>query len=576
MSYVPAPDNRQPGLLSGSRAILALILGVTALVYAGTLQFGFTYDDTPQIVTNPRISSWSYLPKYFTEHVWAQISASGTYYRPLFLLWLRLNHALFGVQNPFPWHLTTVLLHLLAVTLVFRLLIKTFSLEVAGIATFVFALHPGHVESVAWISGCTEPLMTCALVGAILCWTNRRNSRGALWLAASWLLCLASLLIKETAVLLPVLIFVYSLFEDRESPRFDAYKRAVLNTLPFAVITVAELMVRARVLRGGVADEPHPAMQTLLTVPSAISFYIQHLFWPVKLSPFYGLELMQKFSAVVVIPAALVALCAVALLLVLAFRSRTLLIAVAWLVLPVLPALIGIRLFDSNDIVHDRYLYLSTIGLGLLLGLAISRLPAAGTEIFRLPRAQFACIALIAIAIAAGTALEIRPWSNNLALFLRGVDVAPNSTPAYSHLAFEVYKRGDAADAERLYKHAVALGPNDWPANFGLAMIEMRMSNWNEADRFFQRAIEISPSVSNGSYLLQARVRVEMQHYDAAEKSVREAIDNWPNIASQHLLLAQILTKQGRIEEARSEYQKELTLNPTSTEARMGLAEIGQ
>ncbi len=576
MPLESASEDRRPILLSGSRAVLALILGLTALVYAGTLRFGFTYDDTPQIVTNPRIASWSYLPNYFTQHVWAQVSASGTYYRPLFLLWLRLNHAVFGVSNPLPWHVTTVVLHLLAVALVFRLLLKTFSLEVAGIATLVFALHPGHVESVAWISGCTEPLMTCALVGALICWLNRGKPHGSVWLMTSWLLCLFSLLIKETAILLPILVFLYSLYENREYPRLESYKRALLSALPFALITLVELMVRSRVLRGGVADEPHPALQTLLTIPSAIAFYIQHLFWPVKLSPFYGLELMQKFSAAVVVPAALVALCALVLLVFLALRSRSLLIAVAWLTLPVLPALIGIRLFDSNDIVHDRYLYLSTIGLGILLGLAISRIPASEANYFGVPRGQFACIALVGLAGAVGTAREIQPWANNLTLFLRAVEVAPNSAPAFSHLAFEVYKRGDSANAERLYKHAVALDPKDWPATFGLAVIEMRMSNWPEADRFFQRAIELKPLVSNGTYLLQAQVRVEMQHYDAAEQSVRAAIANWPDVAGQHLLMAQILAKQNRTTEARSEFQKELALNPGSTEARMGLAEIGQ
>ena len=91
------------------RFILGIILSITAITYLGTLRFVFAYDDIHQIVANPFIKSWQYVPQYFITSVWKQLSPlfPGNYYRPLFLVWLRLNHAAFGLHE-MGWHLTAV------------------------------------------------------------------------------------------------------------------------------------------------------------------------------------------------------------------------------------------------------------------------------------------------------------------------------------------------------------------------------------------------------------------------------------------------------------------------------------
>ncbi len=97
----------------------ALVGGLVCLVYVATLGFQFVYDDAFQILDNSWLS-WHYIPQYFTRHVWAFSGVSGMYWRPLFLLWLLAQHALFGA-NPAGWHAATVLLHALAAMLVYVL-----------------------------------------------------------------------------------------------------------------------------------------------------------------------------------------------------------------------------------------------------------------------------------------------------------------------------------------------------------------------------------------------------------------------------------------------------------------------
>src|SRR4051812_26647900 len=90
---------------------LTAVLGATFVAYVWTLHFGFVYDDLGQIVGNPLIQSWRFLPDYFRGNVWMQQSAVGNYFRPLFLTWLLLNHTFFAL-HPMFWHMTNVAAHL--------------------------------------------------------------------------------------------------------------------------------------------------------------------------------------------------------------------------------------------------------------------------------------------------------------------------------------------------------------------------------------------------------------------------------------------------------------------------------
>src|SRR3954469_12777117 len=115
------PEN-QPSrsLLEQRWAVPAILAGAVAIVYAGTLFFGFVYDDSFQIVDNTWLTSARYIPRFFTSHVWAFAGISGVYWRPLFLLWFLVQRTMFGVA-PAGWHAATVLMHAGATLLVYAL-----------------------------------------------------------------------------------------------------------------------------------------------------------------------------------------------------------------------------------------------------------------------------------------------------------------------------------------------------------------------------------------------------------------------------------------------------------------------
>src|ERR1019366_7525636 len=152
----------------------AAIMFATFLAYVDMLALGFVFDDHVLIVTNDSIRSWRYFPSYFTSHIWSfrYPHLLANYYRPLFLTWLRLNHALFEL-HPWGWHLTSVLAHVAVTYLVYRLaLLLTRDRWVAVVAGAIFGLHPVHAEAVADITTIQEPLSTFFILAAVLAFAS--------------------------------------------------------------------------------------------------------------------------------------------------------------------------------------------------------------------------------------------------------------------------------------------------------------------------------------------------------------------------------------------------------------------
>ena len=315
---------------------IAAVLVLTFAVYIPTLRYQFVHDDRGQIVENSAVHSWRFVPSYFTSQVWAGVMPGelGNYYRPLFLLWLRINHAAFGT-HAWGWHLTTVLAHVLTTLLAYVLALSLgVSEDAALVAALVFGLHPAHIEAVAWISGATEPLLGVLLIPSFLSYVRwRRTSRRNRRLASVVLFALA-LGEKETAMILPGLLLAYDwIFSsghpcprchendsppqpeegwgvvgagtttrpttpDPSLPRrgisarndslFQSSSAALRRIWPFLLVIALYLPARFYALKAlSHPVTPISKAQLAFTWPSLICFWIRHLILPVGLITFY-------------------------------------------------------------------------------------------------------------------------------------------------------------------------------------------------------------------------------------------------------------------------------------------------
>ena len=197
--------------------LLALLLLLAILPYANTLQNGFVYDDNNEVLTNPYIRSFAHVGDIFSTRILAHLGARGAtnYYRPISIFGFLICYKLFGLL-PYGFHLANLLLHALIVCVLFGLTQRLFQDQwLAFAAAAIFALHPIHTESVAWVSGVTDLDLAVFYLGTFWFFLASARPQGArsewmqLGMVGSFILALLS---KEQAVTLPLTAMIYEHF----------------------------------------------------------------------------------------------------------------------------------------------------------------------------------------------------------------------------------------------------------------------------------------------------------------------------------------------------------------------------
>ena len=575
---------RIAGWLTPQRFLLLLVLFSTFIVYGGTLEFGFVYDDHELIVENAYVHSWAYLRHYFREPMWGQFSSIGiqNYYRPLLDVWLRINHVLFGVRS-WGWHLTSVLAHIAATWLVYAL-VRRLTNEgwTAILAGMIFGLHPAHTEAVAWISGVAEPLAALCLIPAFLCYLRQRERTGKSpgWLAASLLLYALAMLAKETALVLPLVVFGYdwlyrpgAMGQSRWGSFMERVRGALFSTLPYLALTAAYLLVRVKVI-GGLSHvmTPLPFSTMIFTWPSLLWFYIQHLLWPVGLSEFYDTPYVRDPDLRhFVLPLAGLAVVAVGLRWY-SKRRREVAFASAWLLLPLLPVL-NIRAFPIGEVAHDRYLYLPSVGFAMIVAFALRQLRWGPAKLLGQPAIQVISAGLLAGMLGFGTAYGSLIWASDLALSYRGVAAAPHNARAWNNLGRAWGDRGLFDQAAKHFTKAVELEPGLWDANYNLAFLYSQQGEYKEAERYLERATRIDPFDSR-AFMLQGTVKTRLGRLEEAAAAFARAIELSPEAAGYHFQLGMVYKMEGNLPAALKEFRSELEHPPENAAAREQIKEI--
>jgi protein O-mannosyl-transferase len=513
------PDSRH------SLLIVAGLLLITFLVHARAIGYGFCVsDDAQQIVANPTLQ-WEYAPSYFVKDVWDNPQAQyRKYYRPLFLLWLLINFKLFGLHPAF-WHLAVIALHSVVVLMVYRLGLRLMGDELtAAAAALLFAVHPLHVESVAWISGVTEPLSAVFFLGAFLLYLRWRGTHARETMMLCALMTLLALLVKETAVALPLLIALYEwLFPSVPANMPNARMAAVANAAGPAFGAAAVYAgLRLYAMHHTVVANNDPA-KVFMTWPLLVWEYARMTFWPVSLAMFYDVRILKQ-PTVGQFWLPLLFLIGCAALLAFAFqRNKLAAFLGCWWLLPIVPALIGAFTFVAADVVHDRYTYLSSVSFVLLLAWGLSRVPRSGLQMLSLPVEPVVLVLALALGWGLLTVRQTQVWENGVTLFARSVEVSPNNVRARNLLANQYFKTGDVTRAVALYDSSLRLEPNLWETNFALGVTLSLSGQLPQGETYLRRACALDPK-NFQSYLTLADLLRAENRTDEARLILRDGL----------------------------------------------------
>jgi hypothetical protein len=514
------------------------VAGVFA-VYSPALNFQFILDDH-HFLNDPRLQSPGHVWEYFTTYVWAQTAgAPASFFRPVFILWLRLNFILCAM-SPWGWHLLSTAKHVAVAILLGLLVWKLLRDHVAVLLSAgLFALHPAQTESVAWVT-VPDPLMAAAMLGCLLlclkstdgfgveatggktaAGKTARKSRGGsqsklsprLWLTAAAMACLAGLMAKETAIVLPVMICALAFINmlgDSQTVRLQTrVLHSLKQTTPFFLATLFYLIIRSKALGGRLSTATqHLSWSTvMMSWPSTLWFYLKVLLWPVHSYAFADSIPATTLSFRGVFLPALEVACALALTATLGLwiwhRAQSLppreasgvryalLIALLLLVLPILPALY-LNALNPGDFLHGRYTYLPSAGMALLLATAWHL-----AETWR-PSLLLAASSLI-IAFTVLTLKQEMAWRDDLTVFTVAHQIAPRNQPVALNLArtrvqaaLDLDQSGRCDEALPMFEQVTQQYPQDWFAWAGLGDCQVQLNDLPKAEQSLSRAAELS------------------------------------------------------------------------------------
>jgi Flp pilus assembly protein TadD len=542
-------------------ALIAALL-ISGAVYIQTALFEFAYDDFGQIVGNSRIKAWHFAGSYFTSHVWAQSNAHAMYYRPVFMLWLAANYWLFGL-DPFYWHLAAVVLHLSSCLLLYFLVCRLAQDKwVAVVTVLLFGLHPAHVESVAWISGATEPLLAILWLGSLLCYLKYRDlGRGhGWWWAASLALALAAALAKETALVIPAIVFSYEwTFHQPRATRRAKVASAWRAAWPYACVSFAFLVMRALALGSVTPAHTKAALiSVLLGWPEVIAFYCLQTLFPFRMSVFHNLVTVAhpgfgNFVAPIILAAAVAAI-----LLFSSRRSRITTFFSWWWLITLLP-LLNVTLWDTAENIHERYLYVPSVAFCVMLTLLLAR--AKRTHA---PRAAMAALTLIGLAYALVTVREARYWATDQVLAQHGLEVTPGHAIATQLLGNTFVRQGQIPEAIPYLLDALRANPDSAETLWTLGFCYSQMNALSRAEEYTKLGIALRAEDPH-PHLLLGIIRAKQNRLDEAEGEIRQGIrlERMPNGEPLfHYYLGNVLYAKGDRQGALHEYRLELLNDP--------------
>ncbi len=513
-SWITWPDLLDLAIYAG------LVIGIL-LVYGQAGHFDFiSYDDGEYVTENP-----------FVHEGLTAASIKGAFTTPAVGNWIPvtvlshiLDGQLFGMAGG-AHHMVNVLLHALATLFLFAALQRaTHARWPSAFVAAVFALHPVHVESVAWVAERKDVLSAFfgfAALYAYVRYAERPNLRGYLIVAV--LFCLG-LMSKPMLVTFPFLLLLLDFWPLHRA----AFPKTLLEKLPLIVLSAADSVVTYLVQ--GTAVQSIPLAFRLRAALESCVVYIGQMFWPVNLAVFYPIHSVAIWEA---------ALAAVLLLAVSAavvyWRSARPYLTAGWFwYLGTLVPVIGIVQVGAQARA-DRYTYIPMVGLSIMLAWGAAEI------VRKRPNTKNILITLAGISGIACMTLTARQtafWQNSGTLFQHAVDVTENNYIAQNGLGIYLGQTGHASEAIPHLEEASRLVPDDAATHNSLGILYANLpGHQQQAIAQFEAAVRLHPDYMEAQYNLglalsqvPGRQAEALAHYEAAQRiqpspTVAEAIE---------------------------------------------------
>jgi tetratricopeptide (TPR) repeat protein len=522
------------------------------------------YDDGPYLRNNSQVQAGLTAESM----AWAFTSIGGGNWHPLTWLSLQLDVTLFG-PGPFGFHLTNVLLHTASTVLLYAFLLwATGAIWRSAVVAALFALHPLHVESVAWAAERKDVLSGLFWMLTLLAyvWYVQRPS----WLRYAAVIGAFAfgLSAKAMLVTLPCVLLLLDYWPLRRPARWSSL---VVEKLPLFALTVALSLVTWLAQRGAMTNlEDHGLLPRLANALLSYLTYLEQTVAPVSLVVYYPFDLS--------VGRAIVASLLLASVTALAFRWAKAYpyFAVGWLwYLGTLVPVIGVIQVGLQA--HaDRYTYIPLIGIFVLSVWAIAEFAARR----KWPAAPLATASIaVLLACAFGTRRQLAYWQNTVTLFEHALAVTGPNLVCLTNLGAGMEERDEPAAALLLYLDAARFNPEDDLLMLSIARLLEKQGKRAEALPYHQQAVVLRPLDADARFSLAAclhrngRVEQALEQFQEALRLATRSGDSG-FVAKIHFNIGTILARQKKPEQAIGHLEKAVALDPNHGRAyfNLGLA----
>jgi Flp pilus assembly protein TadD len=551
----------------------AVLVALVVVVYSPALQAGFVWDDDDYVTHNMTLRTVDGL-----RRIWLQPGAVPQYY-PLVHTTFWLEYHLWGVR-PLGYHAVNIALHALNVVLLW-LVLRQLALPGAWLAAAIFAVHPVHVESVAWITERKNVLSGCFYLGAVLaylrvCGVGRaavtaRGRHGAYLVALVLFAC--ALLSKTVTGSLPAAMLLLLWWKRGRLHVGDVVPLIPLVTLAAGLGAVTIWMETHRVGATG-ADWNLSMIDRVLIAGRAVWFYAGTLAWPHRLTFVYPRwDIDSRVWWQYGFPLAAVAVVG-GLYAARARVGRGPVVAALFFVGTLFPALGFIDVFPMRyTFVADHYQYLASIGVivatvGVCDSVWRRRWPAEW-----MPAAG----GVVLVTLGALAWRQAHAYRDLETLWRDTLAKNPGCWMAHNNLGLHVQEQGRLDEALQHYAAALRVKPDDAFAHANLATVLGAQGRTSEAMAHCEAALRIDPDYPEAHSNL-GNVLASAGRLDAAIAHYRTAITLRPTYAEAHSNLANVLVMQGHIADAIPHYEEALRIDPDFATAHrnLGLVLAGQ
>jgi len=451
--------------------IFALIL-ITVLAYLSSFGNDFVWDDLNNIVNSKQLDG-----PVVWQNILFKLQPPAQFYRPIPSLTIVLDHFLWG-KNPFGYHLTNFLFHLINGILIFYI---TISLTNTPIISFtcalLFAIHPAHTEAITYISGRSDPICAFFLLASFLLYLTSLNAiryRQLVYFGVALLLFLFGLLSKEIAIVFPFIVFAYEYLYLN-----NRFKSCLKKSMPFFAVLSSFLMFRYFFLDGHIVKM---GLNKIFLAPKIFIYYIRLLIFPIKLHMQHRLEDTSLLINMLFILSLLIFIGLIYIGL--RFEKRRFMkFGLAWFLIGLFPFL-GIMILNAD--IAEHWLYLASFGFFLFLAGLFAQIKPLNRKI---------ALSIAALFLGILTFQRNTVWRDDISIYQDTLKYRPDDPKLRYNLGNAYLRHGLLNEAAKEYSIAIEHDPDYAYALNNLGLVLEKQGNIKSANQHYKNAITLDPAL---------------------------------------------------------------------------------